>query len=1036
MTYDSTFAYYLLKKPHPKVVILKDNAQIDSVFSSLNFFKHFFNIKINIVKFYSYEIPPVSSIPPSHKIMSNRIRAIHSIINETKNLFILTNINAVFQPMMSEENFFDKFMAFGINTQISMKKTVQVLDSMYYTKKDFLENFGDYAKRGDIIDIFSPLYDKPLRIEFFGDEIDSIRQFYTANQRTFKTMESAEILPAMEFKTTEDSYGYMNFKKEASFTFLFDYDNIKGLPVVVNFDDNYKKEIEESLEVYKKSYGFDIYFDKNRLDKILLTASHFESTYDLEPVFADNIPVDEKIEKIKELSKNNRVVIACASNLRAEKVGGFLQHKGVSFQETLKDENGVYLSVLYLKNGFYDKKKRLAVISFEDMFGQVLQHHRKKVSSKTKTFVKDCKVVHKTYGIGIYRGIKKLNIDNEMQDFLEIEFEKKDKLFVPVYYSDSVFEYHGNAPLSSLNSNKWKSSKENIKRSIKKILTELINTYAKRQLIKREPFEVDTLEYREFEAMFEYEETKDQAKAIEDIKNDMQKPTPADRLICGDVSFGKTEVAMRACAISVFNARQVVFMAPTTILSVQHYKTFVDRFAQFPVNIALLNRFTTKKEKEKIFDGLKKGLIDILISTHSVYSDKIEFANLGLVIIDEEQRFGVKIKEHLKSKYPHIDMIYLSATPIPRTLNMAMNGIFDISVIKTPPLERKPIETFVLKRKTSVIRDAVLKELSRKGSVYFVHNRIETIEQVKNELDNLLPFARKSVVHSKMPNKIIKRTIEEFNEGKFDILISTSIIESGMNIKNVNTIIIDAAENFGLADLYQLRGRVGRGDKTAYAYLLVAKNVSEDAKKRLYFMKEFVERGIGFNLALKDMEIRGGGNILGKDQSGSIRSVGFETYSALIEEAIGEMRNMPKERDVEIKCSYKAYIDDNFANEEDKFAIYKMIYAAKTEEELEDVKKEISDTFGKLPSEVENLFFIAVLKIYAKKAFVKNLSLSKRGVLIEFYIDADIDTDKLIKVVEKAGGRFVSETSLFFENREEKFEDIYRTLKNILQSIA
>ncbi len=1032
----AAFAYYLTKNIKSKVIILKDNVEIDSLYSYLNFFKHFFSLDIKIESFYSYEIPPISSIPPSSHITANRLKAVYSIINGFKNIFLLTNISAVLQPMISEENFLDNFLTLHINRNFNMKELEKKLIAMHYTKKEFVENRGDFAKRGDIIDIFSPLYDKPLRIEFFSDEIESIRQFYIANQRTFKILDYAEILPAVEYGINEENYGYINFKNEKSFSFLFDYDNITELPVFKDFDNFFTQKVKNSFEIYKKSYNYDIYLDEKKLQKILSYSTQFEYQYEIEPVFAGNLSIKEKIDKIHYLSKHNKVVIACASKLRILRIGAFLEQKGISFSNKFSNKNGIYLSELFIKSGFFDKKQHLAIVSFEDIFGRVLQSYKNKLSVKSKTFIHNAKIIHKTHGIGIYRGIRKLKVDNQIQDFIEIEYAKGDKLYVPVYGADLLFEYHGSSELSVLGSNRWKSTQENIKKSIKKILTELVNTYAKRQLTQRKPFIIDTLEYKEFEALFEYDETKDQQKAIEDIKKDMEKPNPMDRLICGDVSFGKTEVAMRAAAISVFNEKQVVFMAPTTILSIQHYKTFKNRFEPFPVNIALLNRFSTKQEKEEIIQKLQKGIIDILISTHSVYSDKIKFADLGLVIIDEEQRFGVKIKEHLKSKYPHVDTLYLSATPIPRTLNMALNGIFDISIIKTPPLERKPIETFVLKRKYSVIRDAILKEMARRGSVYFVYNNIETIDRVKEELDNLVPFARKSIIHAKMHKKTIKNTIEDFNNCKFDILIATSIIESGLDIKNVNTIIIDGAEKFGLADLYQLRGRVGRSDKTAYAYLLVKGNITEDAKKRLYFMKEFVERGVGFNLALKDMEIRGGGNILGKNQSGNIKSIGFETYANLIEEAINEMKNMPPKREVEITCSYKAFIGNEFATEEDRFAMYKTIYAAKTEDELDAIRQEISDRFGRLPDEVENLFLIASLKIYAKKAFVKHLSLSIKGVLIEFYIDANINTDKLIRIVQSFSGKFISETSVFFDNIGKNFIEVYTNTKNILQSIA
>ncbi len=1035
----SLYAYSLLKHKTSKIVILKDNSEIDEMYFALDFFRHFFDAEFALERFYSYEIPPVSSIPPSSFITSNRIKTIYSLLNkqDKDGLILLTSINALFQPVMSEELFFDSFESFKKGDVVDIKWLTERLLKLNYTKKDFVEEPGDFAKRGSVFDVFSPLYDKPLRFEFFSDEIESIKKFYVANQRTSEYVNFCDIPPAREYDYKDDEFGYIKLANSSHTAFLIDYAQINSFGVYKDFDEGFLKDVVSSVQFYKKSYGESLFISQNRLDSFLKKAHDMTSCDDCSFLFVENASLDEKISAISKESKKNKVVIACASKTRAERVEKFLKDKGLYASFDIKSsKNGIYLSDYFLKRGFFDKKSRTAFVSFEDLFGKIIQNRSKKKTVRFKSFIQDSKVVHKDYGIGLYKGIKKIKIDSEFQDFIEIEYARNDTLYVPVYGADSVFEYHGDAKIDQLGSSRWKTSQENIKRSIKKILTELINTYAKRQLSQRKPFVVDMCEYREFEAMFEYEETKDQAKAVNDIKEDMQKLKPMDRLICGDVSFGKTEVAMRASAIAVFNAKQVVFMSPTTVLSLQHYKTICKRFEQFPVNVALLNRFSTKKERDTIIEGLKKGVIDILVTTHSVYSDKIEFADLGLVVIDEEQRFGVKIKEHLKAKYPDVDMLYLSATPIPRTLNMALNGIFDISIIKTPPLERKPIETFVLKRKSSIIRDAVLKELSRNGSVYFVHNNIENIETIKHELDNLVPFAKKAIVHAKMNKKDIKSTLNDFNNGKFDILIATSIIEAGLDIKNVNTIIIDNADRFGLADLYQLRGRVGRGDKVAYAYLLRPKEITQDAQKRLYFMKEFVERGVGFNLALKDMEIRGGGNILGKDQAGKVKAIGFETYASLIEEAAREMKNLPIERDVEIKCSFSAYIDDNFASEEDKFTIYKTIYAAKSLEELDDVKEEIEDTFGKLKEEIQNLFFIAYLRILSKNAFVKKLSVSQKGVLMEFYVDANIDTDKLVYVVNNYKAKFVSEFSVFFENLGKEFEEIYLNLKNILQSIV
>ena len=759
---------------------------------------------------------------------------------------------------------------------------------------------------------------------------------------------------------------------------------------------------------------------KERVSAFFEKVKHFESGY--KKLFVENEDIAEKIERIKKAGKNNRVVVACGSDLRVERVAGFLKGRQVEYK-TLHSSPfelppGVYLSRPGIDEGLVDEKNRFVVVGFGELFGAVLGISPVRVKRKKPTevdFEANDKVVHKRYGIAVFNGLTKIDVDGSKEEFFELEFEGGDKIYLPVYNADMLYPYRGSEPVGSLRNNRWAVKQENIKKSIKKILSELVNAYAKRKLIKREPFNVGLFEIEEFEAMFEYDETADQLKAIEDIKNDMSKESPMDRLICGDVSFGKTEVAMRAIAICVFNLRQAVLMVPTTILSLQHYKTLTQRFKNFPVNIALLNRFTTKKEREKILKGLKDGTIDILIATHSVYSKDVEFLNLGLVVVDEEHRFGVKVKEHLKTLYPHVDMLYLSATPIPRTLNMSLNGILDISVIKTPPLERKPIETIISKRKLEVIRDAVLREISREGRVYFVHNTIEDIEKVKDQLDRLLPFVKKEIVHAKMPKGKIKDVFERFNKGEFELLIATSIIESGLDIKAVDTIIIDDADRFGLSDLYQLRGRVGRGDRVSYAYLLYEGKISENAKKRLKYISEFIERGVGFNLALKDAEIRGYGNILGKDQSGKIKSIGYSTYLSLIEEAIREVKKQPLEREIEIKHSFDAYIPDEFASQEKKVEIYKRLSAVRDEEELEQLKNELTDRFGKLIKPVENLILITLLKIKAKRAFVKKLLLSKKGVAVEFYVDADIDTDMLIKEVNEKLGRFESETVVSFK---------------------
>ncbi|AEA34259.1 DEAD/DEAH box helicase [Hippea maritima] len=1027
----SSFAYKIAKTEANTIVVLKDNIEIEKFALKINYFSKFNSTGSDICKFFCYEIPPHSSIEPSNYLVSNRLSSIYKLINSDKRLVFLTNISALIQPVISFDSFIDKVIQIKRGDVVELDEFIKRLSELFYKRVDMVYAPGEFAKRGAIIDLFSTFYDKPMRIEFFDDEVDSIKLFYLENQRTFETIDEAVVLPASEYKAKEDEFGYILLENR-EFLSDFGFEDFVGF---ANIDENDINSAYRLIEFYEDKNIFAPRIDVSKfLDKLEL----FQNDFSLTRLINESLSMDDKVKLLREKSKDNRVIIACGSETRRKRVEEFLSLKGIPFKELREGRAAllpaVYLDSGYLDEGIWDKDNKIAFVSFAELFGLTeggfsLKRFRK---PKNVEFEIGDRIVHKKYGIAQFNGLKKIKIEDKQEDFFELEFDEGDKVYVPVYNSDALLAYHGSDGLSSLRSNKWQRNQESIKKSIKKILTELVNTYAKRQLVKRKPYDIDLLEIKEFEAMFEYDETPDQLKAISDVKDDMSKDVPMDRLICGDVSFGKTEVAARAIAIAVFNLKQAVFMVPTTVLALQHFKNLKDRFKSFPVEIQLLTRFSTKSERERILKGLKQGRIDILITTHAVYSKDVEFADLGLVVIDEEHRFGVKVKEHLKSKYPHADMLYLSATPIPRTLNMSLNGILDISVIKTPPLERKPIETIIAKRKSSIIRDAILRELSREGRVYFVHNSIETMDKVKSELDNLLPFAKKGIVHAKMPKNQIKSVFERFNNGEFDILISTSIIESGLDIKSVDTIIIDDADRFGLSDLHQLRGRVGRGDRVAYAYLLYRGKLSENATKRLEYMSEFIERGSGLNLALKDMEIRGYGNILGKDQSGKIKSVGFSTYLSLIEEAIKELKSQPTQREVEIKHSFDVYIPDEYASSQKKVEIYKRLASIRSQDELEELKNELVDRFGKFVEPVENLFLLASLKIAAQQVYAKKLSLSKNGVIVEFYIDANIDTDKLISL---ENCRFLSETSVFFPLLGKRLKTIHRNLIDIFNSI-
>jgi transcription-repair coupling factor (superfamily II helicase) len=1015
----SYLAYRLISQSNV-LIVLKDNFEAKNFYESLIFFRNYFNSDAVISFFESYSIGPISSIAPSDETIKNRINTLYNLKNQYKNHFLIASLEALVQPTIKEESF--ALLEIEKNQAIDRNAFIELLGKLYYEFATNVEELGQYSMRGSIIDCFVPIYDKPLRFDFFGDTIDDIRTFYPLNQTTHLKIDKATITYAKEYtyNYNEDEFGFSLIDKNIK-GYILDYEVVKKLKKYCYFD-------ERSLEFVSKKVSQD----KNMYDLRILndaTTDVLSFLNEFESVFSPSLLPDKKLDYLINLSKSIKVVIACASEYRVEKLKSILESK--AYNIALNSDKGIFLSSGYLKRGF--KLKDIAFVSFEEIFGVAVQKDQE-IQPKVQTvqFQKDRLIAHKNYGIGIYKGIKTMQVEGALIDFFEIEYANCDKVYVPVTNADCLFEYEGTAQIDSLNSKSWHTRKENASKAIKKILTELVNIYAKRKIIKRAPYNTDLLEVKEFEAEFEYEETQDQLQAIEDIKSDMRSDKPMERLICGDVSFGKTEVAMRAAAVACFNGRQAVVIAPTTILSLQHYNTFCERFANFPVKIALLNSFTKKSEKEKIKSSLENGEIDILIATHSVYFADINFKNLGLAIIDEEQHFGVKIKEYFKQKYESIDMLYLSATPIPRTLNMAINSIMGISVIKTAPLARKHIQTYVLKQTDKVIKEAVERELFRDGSVFFVHNRIETIYKVKEHLDKLLPDYQKRIIHSQLPKGEIKKIITDFANGKFPILISTSIIESGLDLKHVNTIIITQAQNFGLSDLYQLRGRVGRSDIEAFAYLLYDHPLSEQALMRLNTLKEYMQRGLGFNIALKDLEIRGAGNILGKDQSGNIKSLGYDLYVELTQEALSQISSEKVERDVEIKFIDNLYIPAWYIDDNEKTAIYMLISKAKNEEELNNIKKYIEDKYGKPPKLVSKLIEISTIKLYAKKAFVKSLMFGTKGVSAQFYIDAKIDTDKLIKQVNALKGKFLGETAVFLNIDRNNLN----VLKNFLINIV
>ncbi len=719
-----------------------------------------------------------------------------------------------------------------------------------------------------------------------------------------------------------------------------------------------------------------------------------------------------------------------------------------------KLKSGVYIGVSELSAGFSLPEEGIIVVLDREIFGRKRNYYKKlrKVSSSPIESYYDLKkddlVVHINHGIGRYIGIERIQVAGKEKDFILLFYADEEKLYVPIEQLNLVQKYIGSegrkAPLDRLGGKSWEKTKAKAKRSVEEVAHELIEIYSARRKLPGYAFPMDTEWQHEFEAGFQYEETPDQLKAIRDIKEDMESPRPTDRLICGDVGYGKTEVSIRAAFKAVMDGKQVAILVPTTILCEQHFRTFTDRFALYPVKIEMLSRIRSSREQKKILEQLKGGEIDIIIGTHRLVSKDVKFKNLALAIIDEEQRFGVKHKEAIKSFRNLVDVISMTATPIPRTLHMSLVKIRDMSVIDTPPENRRPIETYTMEFNDDIIKDAIYRELDRDGQVYFLHNRVQTIKGFARYLNTLVPEARVCVAHGQMEEHDLENIIVEFIGHKYDIIVCTTIIESGIDISNVNTMLIDRADSLGLSQLYQLRGRVGRGDRKAYCYLFYAqdKPLTEIAQKRLAVINEYTDLGSGFKIAMKDMEFRGAGNVLGVEQSGSIVSVGFELYCKLLDDAVVELSTGEKAYDQEIyvDLKYDGYIPDDYVpDEKQKIEVYKKIAGAISEDEIGSIQSELEDRFGSPPSIISNLLKLAEVKVIAKS--LKIFSIVERGeeVVIEFNEHSIVRPERILVLAGKYKNalRIHPEESqkLYLKVKADSLKGKVRFLKEILSHL-
>jgi transcription-repair coupling factor (superfamily II helicase) len=867
--------------------------------------------------------------------------------------------------------------------RVLLHNLIEKLILLGYRRFDIVGGRGEFSVRGGLIDIFPLNLEHPVRIELAGDEVESIRSFDAYSQRSINRLNEISVLPAHE---------------------LYQASLFEHLPpnCLMVFEE--MLEIENALRKEKDAPDYITadarYLDMDEIQKGVMKFRRLELSAFLRP--GEEIPFlppAEYIGKFSEIPKESVIISKHASRLKTEIEANIFEGS--------------------IRGGFvFDG---LQVLSDKELFGEQIVSRRKKMVSAegvADDLLADLKlndyVVHENYGIGIYRGTDKLDWEGVIQEYFEIEFAGGDRVYVPPSMAGLVEKYSGGGEvkpkLSRLGTKLWLKTKNQVKKTLREMTQELLALYAARQKFPGYPFPGDDIWQVELEGTFSFEETPDQLKAINDTKRDMESTRPMDRLVCGDVGYGKTEVAIRAAVKAVSAGKQVAILVPTTILAEQHYNNFKNRLKSFPFIAEMLSRFRSKKEQANVIKALAGGGVDIVIGTHRLLSKDVKFNDLGLLIVDEEQRFGVAHKEKLKKMRQTVDVLSLSATPIPRTLYLSLSGARDMSVINTPPVDRSPIRTYVLPWNEAVIREAIRREMDRGGQVYFVHNFVESIEGMASKIKKLVPEAKVAIGHGQMSEKTLEKTMLDFMEKKCDVLVCTSIIESGLDITNVNTILIDQADRLGLSQLYQIRGRVGRSPVRAYAYLFYhpEKVIAGQALERLKAIQEFTALGSGYKLAMRDLEIRGSGNLLGAEQSGHILEVGFDLYCELLEEAVKEIKGIKEvsPRVVEIDLKLEAYIPDQYISDDrQRLAIYRRMNLIDKQAAVNDLKKELIDRFGNFPVPVNKLFDLLNLKMKALKAGVVSIKEEDSEIMIEWLSGkrkrAKVQDKDKIKLVEK-----------------------------------
>lgn len=954
----SIYVYNTFEKTKRPILLVAS-----TIYEANNIYQSLSNYTNSVLLFPMDDFLTGEALAISPEFKTTRLETLNEILEE-KEKIVVTNLMGYLRYLPTKKEFINKKIYLKKNEDINQEDLLNKLVTLGYERNTIINKTGEFAKRGFVIDIFPISYENPIRIEFWGNTVESIRCFDINTQLTISEIDEIVIDPNNESNVNQGS--------------VLDYLNN---PIVVFNDYNqlissYKLLTEEIINYNKareldKKYMFDF-------DEIKYQDAIYFSTFDNEVKFVKNKKkyVSKDVEPFgktpnlinKQLNsyKNKKVVIALTTRYKVNNVIDELENEKLVFtNESDLFDGKINLIIKKIQEGF--EFEDLVLITEAELFHKKISYSYK-TNFRLGTKVRDISklspgdyIVHAMYGIGKYLGIKTLAKNGLKKDYLEIAYKDQDKLYIPVEKIDLLSKYsskEGVIPkVSKLGSIEWEKTKLRVKKKIEDITEELLKLYATREQALGFSYEPDTKEQYEFERSFQYEETPDQLKAIIEVKKDMESTHPMDRLLCGDVGYGKTEIAFRAIFKAIMSGKQVAMLCPTTILSRQHYNNALERFKDFPINIALLNRFISKKETTNTIKKLKEGKIDIVFGTHRLLSSDIEYKDLGLLIIDEEQRFGVKHKEKIKEYKNNIDVLTLSATPIPRTLQMALSGIRSLSLIETPPVNRYPIQTYVLEESSQIIKDAIYKELSRNGQTYILLNNIAEMDGKLSELRRLVPEARIVTAHGKMAKEELEDVMLKFINYEYDVLLCTTIIETGIDIPNVNTLIIYDADHFGLSQLYQIRGRVGRTNKIAYAYLLYNKYkvLSEIAVKRLKVIKDFTELGSGFAIATRDLSLRGAGDILGSEQAGFVDSVGIELFMSMLDEQIKFSKGLEQvtEEDAQPLVDVETTIDNKYIEEEElKIEIHKKINLIKDEESLLEIKNELTDRFGPIPDNV------------------------------------------------------------------------------------